>query len=85
MADAVAQMDEDQCSLCRVGFKRLGVKMKAKDYENFGELLDEAEDQATTDAEIDFVSDMRSRYEAYDGETFVSEKQLAWLEKIADL
>ena len=59
--------------------------MNAKDIENFSELLDEAEDQATTEAEIDFCADMRSRFDAYEGEMFVSEKQLAWLEKIADL
>ena len=57
--------------------------MKAYEIDNFYELLDEAESQASNDWEIDFVNDMRDKYDQYSDEMFVSEAQLEKLEKIA--
>jgi hypothetical protein len=57
--------------------------MKAYEIDNFDELLDDAESQASTDWEMDFVNDMRDKYDQYSDEMFVSEAQLEKLEKIA--
>jgi hypothetical protein len=57
--------------------------MKAHEIDNFDELLDDAESQASSNWEMDFVNDMRDRYDQYNDEMFVSEAQLEKLEKIA--
>ena len=58
--------------------------MKARDVEEgFADLLGEAETQASTDWEMNFVADIKSRFEEYGDDTFVSEKQLDKLKAIA--
>lgn len=47
-------------------------------------LLDDAELSASTDKEQEFVSDMRDKYAEYGRAMFLSEKQKAWLEKLAE-
>jgi len=57
--------------------------MKVEDIADFEELLDDAERQAKTDWAMGFVVDMQESYDSYGGDTYVSEKQLAVLRKIA--
>ena len=49
----------------------------------FGDMLLTAEQCCETDWEAQFVSDMKSRYECFAGQTYISEKQVDTLEKIA--
>ena len=49
----------------------------------FDDLLLTAEQCCETDWEAQFVSDMKSRYERFAGQTYISEKQQDTLEKIA--
>jgi len=58
--------------------------MKVSDINNFDILIEDAELQAETDFEFDFVSDIRDRYDEYDDDCFISEKQLSILESIAN-
>lgn len=51
--------------------------------DEFEDLLSEAETEAKTGWEMDFVADMRTRYTTYGAEAFLSERQLELLEKIA--
>ena len=48
-----------------------------------GELLDRIDDDTLSGAAIDFVSTTRERYEQYGDRIKLSEKQLAWLERLA--
>jgi hypothetical protein len=57
--------------------------MKACDVDDFETLLSDATDQASSDWEMDFVSDIQEKFDAYGGDMYVSEKQVAALEKIA--
>ena len=58
--------------------------MKVRDLEeDFDALLDDAEDNAVSTWEMDFVSDMQERYDKFEGDTFISDKQLNALKKIA--
>ena len=50
---------------------------------DLGELLAAAEANATKDHEIEFVRSTRERYDQYGDRTKMSEKQLAWLRRIA--
>ena len=52
--------------------------------EAFEQVLWLAEDSATTNFEMDFVSDMQERYDKWGTQMFVSERQWALLERIAD-
>ena len=53
--------------------------------EELGELLDAISDDMLVDGqEADFVADIRERFKKYKSRTLISEKQLAWLRKIAD-
>ncbi len=54
------------------------------DYDEFKRLLDDADIGAGYDWEMDFVEDMRERFAKYGERTFITDKQLAALEKIAD-
>jgi hypothetical protein len=60
------------------------MSMQAQDIDDFYTLLCDAEDMATTDWEMDFVSDMKEKYEQYGGQMYVTEKQVVALERIAD-
>ena len=57
--------------------------MKAHEIDNYEELLEEAESQASNDWEFDFVSDMKEKFDQYGDNTFVSDAQLEKLEAIA--
>ena len=58
--------------------------MKAEDYDDFEELLEQAELNAKNNYEMGFCSDMRDKYDGYKEETFISEKQYDLLFKIAN-
>lgn len=53
------------------------------DPDTFEVLLDDAEHGAQKDNEINFVADMRAKFERYGVVMFLSERQLAWLNSIA--
>lgn len=53
------------------------------DTEEFEDLLDSADSNASTDWEMQFVYDIKARYKVYKDKTFLSEKQKETLEKIA--
>lgn len=53
------------------------------DTDDFEQLLEDAERQASTKRDQDFVSDMRDKYECWGIEMFLSESQRSWLERIA--
>jgi hypothetical protein len=57
--------------------------MKAEDIGGFENILSQAEINAKTDWEMDFVSDMLEKYDEYENDMYVSERQLEILEKIA--
>ena len=59
------------------------VKDMYSDDDEFEELLESADSNASTEWEMQFVDDIRERSEKYGGDMFVSEKQIATLEKIA--
>lgn len=58
--------------------------MKAHEIDNYEDLIEEAECEANSDWEMDFVSDLKDKYDQYGDNTYVSEAQLAKLEKIAN-
>lgn len=58
--------------------------MQVADIEDFDEILEQAEANADSDWEIEFTTDMRSRYNQYGDRCFVSEKQIEHLERIAN-
>jgi hypothetical protein len=49
---------------------------------DFQQLLSDAESQAKTEREQEFVSDMNQKWEQYGPGMYLSEKQRAWLEEI---
>lgn len=49
----------------------------------FEDLLLNADQQASTDWEMSFVEDMRGRFEQYGMNTYISDKQLETLNRIA--
>ena len=51
---------------------------------DLGGLLDSIDETGLEDPAASFVSDMRDRYEQYGERTKCSEKQLAWLRKLAN-
>jgi hypothetical protein len=57
--------------------------MKAEEIDNFEELLDAAESSATKDWDVDFVSDLRDRYDKFGDNLYVTDAQLEQLERIA--
>lgn len=60
------------------------MRVKAKDIENFDELLSDAECVASTDWEIGFVEDLKERYEKWGAELYLSDRQADRLETIAE-
>ncbi len=58
--------------------------MKAEDIDGFGDLLAVAEQQASTDWDMGFVSELSDKYSEYGDNMFISDKQLAQLERIAN-
>ena len=52
--------------------------------EQFEELLEAAEASDPRGEAADFVADMRAAYDGYGGSAFLSDKQKAWLERIAE-
>ena len=51
--------------------------------EDFSEILDLAEANASSSVEIDFVADMREKHTQYMEDMYLSYKQREWLEKLA--
>lgn len=58
--------------------------MKVKDIDNFEEMLEDAYEKADTEFEFEFIDNLRVRYDEYDDECFVSDKQLFILENMAN-
>jgi hypothetical protein len=54
------------------------------DESDFETLLDDAEGNAANDWEINFVSDLREKYEKFGRRMFLSQAQQEHLERIAD-
>ena len=50
----------------------------------FESVLDDAERNARTESEMEFVAKMRERHDIYGQQTYVSEAQWRWLQDIAD-
>ena len=59
--------------------------MTANDIDNFNDLLSQAELNAETEWALDFTASMRMRYKRWGPQTFVSDKQLTQLEKLANV
>jgi hypothetical protein len=57
--------------------------MQAHEIDNFETLLEEAERGAVTEWEMAFVADMIDKYGEYDEATYVSDKQLEILQRLA--
>lgn len=64
----------------------VGAAMKVseqfEDLEDFEQLLKDAESQAESEWEQDFVGDISERYEEHGGSMFITDKQIAALERI---
>jgi hypothetical protein len=56
--------------------------MTASEIDGFNDLLSDAEDGAKSDWEHDFIASMKARYARWEGQMFISPKQLATLEKL---
>lgn len=52
------------------------------DIDDFERLLGDAESQAKTERDQEFVADVRARYEVWGDGMYLSEKQRGWLERI---
>lgn len=64
--------------------------MKVKDYDAeysipFEVMLQEAEAFASAAWDMDFISDLRDKYDVYGENMYISEKQIEHLERIANL
>lgn len=64
--------------------------MQVKDYDesssvNFETMLQEAEAFASTEWDMEFISGLRDKYEAYGSNMYISDKQIQQLERIANL
>lgn len=64
--------------------------MQVKDYDtsssvSFEVMLQEAEAFASTEWDMEFVSDLKDKYEAYGSNMYISAKQIQQLERIANL
>ena len=57
--------------------------MKAHEINDFDSILDDAESEAITDWEIEFCADIRDKYDQYEDDMFISNKQLEILERIS--
>ena len=53
------------------------------DASEFDELLADAENNATSDWDMNFVDDLRNRYDKYGERMYLSERKLEILERIA--
>lgn len=53
------------------------------DTADLGELLGMIDEASLTGASLDFVTQTRERFAKYKGKTRMSDKQMAWLRKIA--
>lgn len=53
------------------------------DASEFDELLADAENNATSDWDMNFVDDLRNRYDKYGERMYLSERQLEILRRIA--
>ena len=53
------------------------------DMSEFEDLLEDADSNAGNEWEMTFVDDINKRFEQYGGDTFVSEKQIEILNRIA--
>ena len=50
---------------------------------NFEHLLEEAELEAVSSKEMDFVDSLNEKYDEYGSKMYLSERQLEWLQAIA--
>lgn len=57
--------------------------MKVKEIDDFDELLEDAEFNAKTDFEIEFIELLKDRYDKYEDECFLTDKQLFILQNMA--
>lgn len=57
--------------------------MQVFEIEDFDDTFEQAELNASTTKEMAFIEDFRDKLEQYGEKTYVSEKQLDWLESIA--
>ena len=57
--------------------------MKVKDIENFDELLDDAEANAKAKWDMDFLGEIRDKYDEFEEEMYISASQLEQIERIA--
>lgn len=60
------------------------VKDAFPDLADFEQLLSDAESQATTEKEQEFVGDINAKYEKYGPGMYLTEKQREWLERIVE-
>jgi hypothetical protein len=58
------------------------VKDQFDDTTDFEQLLSDAESQAKSEREQEFVAEMNDKWEKYGADMFLSEKQRDWLESI---
>ncbi len=56
----------------------------SREDDDIGTLIEAAEAAASTEWEQNFMSDMRDRYDQYGDEMFLSDKQRAVLERLAE-
>ena len=54
------------------------------DFQEFDDLLDQADEKVSTDWELEFMTDLRDRWEKFQGECFLSDAQKESLERIAN-
>jgi len=58
--------------------------MTANEIDNFNDLLSDAENGAKTEWEMEFISGIQVKYAQWGDRMFVSDKQLAILERMAE-
>lgn len=57
--------------------------MTPKNIDDFEELLDSADTNAISEWDMEFVADIKDRYQKYGDDTFISQSQLEQLERVA--
>ena len=70
--------------LNNTGPKKMRVADHFDEVDEFEDLISECETQASRDKDMNFVADMREKFDMYGADTFLSEAQLDWLNRIAE-